>query len=298
MVSIGIFDGVHKGHIKIIDRLLRISKKNQGESVIITFWPHPRLVLNNNIGELKFINTFEEKKEIIEDKGIDHLVVIPFTEEFSRLSSEKFVKDILIKKIGIKHFVIGYNHYFGRDRSGSYENLTKLGNEYNFMVEQIKPEIVEGENVSSTIIRDALFAGNIDLANKYLGYNYFFSGKIIPGNKIGRSFGFPTANIKVKDKNKLIPRDGVYAVSIRFQNELYNGMLNIGIRPTITNSSTGKSIEVHIFDFYKDIYSQEVAISFIKRIRDEIKFTNSEMLVKQLKQDKEIIEKIFSKTGN
>jgi len=295
VVTIGIFDGVHIGHKKVIKRLIKLSREVNGESVLITFWPHPRSVLNFNHTNLKYLNTLEEKKLIIERTGIDHLVIVPFTPEFSKLSPDDFIKEILVNKIGIKYFVIGFNHQFGKNREGNINNLKELGIRYKFKVEQLDAEIVEEEMVSSTNIRDALEAGDLEKANKYLGYDFFMDGKIVGGERVGRSIGFPTANIQVSDIYKLIPKNGVYAVEVLINKEYYKGMLNIGIRPTINHPVQSKSIEVHIIDFNQNIYDQTLTIFLKKRIRDEKKFQNSEMLVWQLIKDKEEVIKIFNK---
>lgn len=287
VVTIGTFDGIHKGHYEIISRLIKLTKKVHGESVVFTLWPHPRIVINPDNANLKLLNTLDEKIELLEKSGVEHLIIYPFTKEFSQLSSYDFIKDILVNQIGVKFLVFGYDHQFGRNREGKFKNLIEYANLFGFEIEKIDALNVDKINVSSTKIRNALSAGNIALANKYLGYNYFIKGIVGDGSKIGRSLGFPTANLIVQDKYKLIPADGVYAVEVRINNNYYKGILNIGIRPTIKDNSKDKSIEVHILDFNENIYNKEITIIFKKKIRDEQKFDSIELLKKQLLSDKE-----------
>ena len=298
VVTIGTFDGIHKGHYEIISRLIKLTKKVHGESVVFTLWPHPRIVIEPNNTNLRLLNTLDEKIELLEKIGVEHLIVFPFTKEFSQLSSYDFIKDILVNQVGIKFLVFGYDHQFGRNREGKFKNLMEYANLFGFEIEKIDALNVDKINVSSTKIRNALAAGNIDIANKYLGYDYFLKGIVGDGSKIGRSLGFPTANLIVQERYKLIPADGVYAVEVRINNNyykglprkeerLYRGILNIGIRPTIKDHSEDKSIEVHILDFNKNIYNKEITIIFKKKIRDEQKFDNIELLKKQLLSDKE-----------
>lgn len=283
VVTSGIFDGVHFGHQKILQRLEEITNKNGGESVLITYWPHPRLVIYPT-QELSLLTSLEEKIELLSLQQIDHLIIIPFDQDFSRLSSEKFIKDILVKKIGTKKLIIGYDHKFGRNRSGSFEELKKNAPKYGFEVEEIPKQMIENNAVSSTKIRKALLSGQIEVANEFLGRPFSLQGIVIEGNKIGRTMDFPTANIEVGFQQKLIPIEGVYAVKIEIGKSNFKGMLNIGYRPTF--GGTQKRIEVHIFDFDQNIYGDTVVVEFYGKIRSEIKFEGLERLKGQLLKDK------------
>jgi len=283
-VTSGTFDGVHIGHQKILKRLVEVARKEGGESVLITFWPHPRIVLNDNPGFLKLINTIDEKQQILRSLGIDHLVMIPFTREFSNTSSEEFIRKVLVDAIGTKKLIIGYNHRFGKNREGSFESLRKNGPRYGFEVEEIPKHEIDHVGISSTMIRKALSEGDVSVARKFLGRYYTLSGIIIHGDKLGSKLGFPTANIQVEETYKLIPADGVYAVYVTLENVTYQGMLNIGNRPTVEGHE--KRIEVNIFDFDQKIYGKVVTISFVKRIRDEKKFDSLEALSRQLSEDR------------
>ncbi|HET6243870.1 MAG: bifunctional riboflavin kinase/FAD synthetase [Bacteroidetes bacterium] len=286
VVTTGTFDGVHIGHQTIIKRLKELAEKENGETVLITFFPHPRMVLYPSDDSLKLINTQEEKIELLDKYGINHLIVIPFTKEFSRLSSIEFVRNILVNKVRTKKLVIGYNHHFGRNREGSFEHLKEFGPVYGFEVEEIPAQDMENVSVSSTKIRAALLEGDINTANSYLGHPYSLRGNVVLGNKLGREIGFPTANIKIPEKYKLIPANGVYVVDVIIENSRFQGMLNIGNNPTVNNNNKEQTIEVHIFDFSKDIYGQKIIVEFKDRIRDEIKFENLEQLKEQLEKDK------------
>lgn len=283
VVTSGTFDGVHFGHQRILQRLEEITSKNGGESVLLTYWPHPRLVLFPD-QELFLLTSIEEKIALLSKKNVDHLIIIPFTEKFSDLSSEEFIKDILVDKIGTKKLVIGYDHKFGKNRSGSFEELKKDGPIYGFEVEEIPKQMIENNAVSSTKIRKALTAGNIDIANEYLGRPFCIHGKVIQGDKIGRTLDFPTANIEVIFKHKLIPAEGIYAVKAYVENKCFKGMLNIGFRPTF--GGTQKRVEVNIFDFNHNIYESEIMVEFYHKIRSEIKFQNVGALKAQLQNDK------------
>lgn len=285
VVTTGTFDGVHLGHQKIISRLKDVARSIDGETVLLTFYPHPRMVLFPEDNELKLITTQREKIELLEKCGIDHLIIYPFTKEFSRLSSVEFVRNILANKINTKRLVIGYNHHFGRNREGSFEHLKEYGPLYGFEVEEIPAEDIDSNEISSTKIRKALQSGDIKVATSYLGHFYSLTGKVMEGKKNGQRIGFPTINLQVEDKYKLIPADGVYAVKVKHIGMMYGGMLNIGNNPTIEGK--GRSIEVNIFDFNKDIYNEEATIYFIERLRDEVKFNNLEELKSQLAKDKE-----------
>ncbi len=297
VVTIGVFDGVHRGHEAIIHRLLDAAREKNGESVVVTFWPHPRLFLTPEGAGLKYLSTLREKRELFEEKGVDHFIIVPFTRELSNYSSAKFIKEIIVGKINARYLIVGFNHHFGKNREGSFETLKSLSGKYNLEVEQVKALVMDKENVSSTRIREALYGGDIYLANRLLGYHFSLNGTIVGGKKIGRSLGFPTANILPKEKYKLIPKDGVYAVRVILGEKTMNGMLNIGLRPTLNHVENGKSIEVHIFDFEHQIYGKDVQVRFVGRIRDEVKFSNVEKLVDQLKKDKIIAQEILSAEG-
>jgi len=293
VVTSGTFDGVHIGHQKILERVKKITDVNQGESVIITFWPHPRLVLFPDQQDLKLITTLEEKIELIRDQGIDHLLKIPFTREFSQLSSQQFIDQVLLKTINTKILVIGYDHRFGKNREGSFEHLSNNSTKYGFEVEEIPRQEIESVGVSSTKIRKALLDGKIEEANGYLGRDYSFSGIVIKGDKVGRKMGFPTANIEIINPYKLIPKDGIYAVRVNSGKHIFNGMLYIGNRPTLNGSH--RNIEVNIFDFDKDIYGETLSVYCIKRIRDDAFYKNLDELRNQLSEDKKIAKAILEK---
>lgn len=283
VVTSGTFDGVHFGHQKILQRLDEITKNNGGESVLITYWPHPRLVLFPN-QKLYLLSSIEEKAELLSQHHVDHLVIIPFTKEFSSLSSEEFIKKIIVDRIGTKKLVIGYDHKFGKNRSGSFEELKKDGPVFGFEVEEIPKQMIDHKAISSTKIRKALYEGRVEIVHEYLGRPYSIQGKVIEGNKIGRTLNFPTANVEVSFKHKLIPAEGIYAVKVRIGKTYYKGMLNIGFRPTL--GGTQRRLEVNIFDFNQDVYGKEIVIEFFHNIRSEIKFKNLEALKSQLQKDK------------
>jgi riboflavin kinase / FMN adenylyltransferase len=288
VVTIGTFDGVHIGHREILQRLKEIALKNNGETVVVTFWPHPRLVLSPDDDSLKLLSTFEEKAEILLNLGIDHLVAIPFTKEFSNLTSEQFTRRVLLDKIGTKRLVIGYDHRFGKNREGSFEHLKANEKEYGFKVEEISKQEIDNIAVSSTKIRKALEIGDVKTANSYLGQHYSLSGKVVEGNRIGRKIGFPTANIEILEKFKLVPADGVYAVKVSLEDRAYQGMLNIGNRPTIGDDK--RSIECNIFNFSADIYNSKIKVELIERVRAELKFDSVEQLKQQLEMDQLLVK--------
>ena len=293
IVTSGTFDGVHVGHQKILERLKEIATRIDGESVVITFWPHPRFVLYPEEHTLKLLSTFEEKVTLLENFGIDHLVRIHFTPFFSQLSSDEFIRKILIERVGTRQLVIGYNHRFGRNREGSFAYLMEHADEYGFAVEEIPEQDVDDVAVSSTKIRNALEEGDVKTANEYLGRPYSLRGKVVNGDRIGRSIGFPTANIQIPEPYKLIPADGAYAVRVELQGSLLDGMMNIGYRPTVSGNSQ-QTIEVHIFDFDQQIYDQTLTVHFIGLIRKEMKFDGVEALQVQLINDRETAQKILS----
>lgn len=296
VVTTGTFDGVHLGHQKIISRLKDVAKQQQGETVLLTFYPHPRMVLFPEDNELKLLSTQQEKIELLEKYGIDHLIIYPFTKEFSRLSSVEFVRNILVNQIKTKRLIIGYNHHFGRNREGSFEHLKEYGPLYGFEVEEIPAKDIEHIEISSTKIRKALQTGDVKAATTFLGHSYSLSGKVTEGVKLGRKLGYPTANIIVEDKYKLVPADGVYAVKIKLNNKIFSGMLSIGNNPTVVGK--GRSIEVNIFDFDSIIYGMDLTICFVERLRDEMKFNNLEELKQQLAKDKEKSSVILSEVSD
>ncbi len=291
VVTVGTFDGVHIGHSKIFQKMAGIAKACGGETVVVTFHPHPRLVVHPDSKDLKFINTQERKYDLIEKIGIDHLVIIPFTSEFATTDAGTFVKDILVDKIGVHELVVGYDHHFGQNRKGSFEELLKLAAEFNFRVEQIPAQDINNIAISSTKIRNALNEGDIKAANMLLGYEYSITGIVVEGNRIGHKIGFPTANIKLQDEYKLITAIGVYACRVQCKGKIYLGMGNIGYRPTINNSDL--TIEVHIFDFDEEIYGETITIFFVDRIRDEVKFKDLDALKTQLINDKDVVQEIL-----
>jgi len=295
VVTSGTFDGVHIGHQRILERLKKMAEKNKKETVVITYWPHPRLVLYPEDQSLKILNTFEEKAELLKEQGIQHLLRIPFTKEFSQISSQEFIDSILVKKIGTKKLVIGYDHRFGKNREGSFEQLKINGPQYGFDVEEIPRQEIDDVGVSSTKIRKALLEGDIDTATHFLGRPYAISGRVIKGDKLGRVLGFPTANIDIDSRHKLVPNEGIYAVLVQYESSLFGGMLYIGNRPTI--GGTRRSIEVNIFDFDKEIYGENLTLRIMAPLRKDAHFVDLEALKKQLKADKESAL-IILKKGN
>ena len=275
IVTSGTFDGVHLGHQRILQRLAEIAAKYGGETVVITFWPHPRLVLN----------TFEEKAELLKAQGVSHLLRIPFTKEFAQLSSQQFIEQVLVHKIGTTKLVIGYDHRFGKNREGSFEQLKMNGPHYGFDVEEIPRHEVDHVGVSSTKIRKALAEGDIETATHFLGRPYAISGRVIKGEKLGRVLGFPTANIDVDSHYKLIPAEGIYGVRVIYAGTPYDGMLYIGNRPTVGGSK--RSIEVNIFDFDKEVYGEALTVELVASIRKDERFADLEALKTQLQLDKE-----------
>jgi riboflavin kinase/FMN adenylyltransferase len=292
-VTTGTFDGVHTGHKVVIDQLINAAKKIDGESVLLTFFPHPRMVLQPDDHGLRLLNTIEERIFLLEQSGIDHLIVHPFSVAFSRLSSIEYIRDILVNNLNVSKLVIGYDHQFGRNREGSFQDLQELSPLYNFTVEEIAAQEIQQINISSTKVRNSLLAGEIQAANQFLGYNYFIKGKVVEGDKVGRTIGFPTANIKVNEWYKLIPAKGVYAVKVKIGDSIFIGMLNIGTRPTL-NDTNQETIEVNIFNFEEDIYTKEIEIEFYERVRAEQQFDNITLLQQQLEIDKKNVIQLFS----
>jgi len=285
VVTIGTFDGVHLGHRKVLERLKEIAAGQNGETVIFTFSPHPRLVVAPDAQNLRLLTTLDEKYTLLAEAGIAHLVVYPFTREFAELTYYEFVKSILVDKIKTSCLVVGYDHKFGKNREGGYDDLAKCASEYGFKIEKLDPLLIDDVNISSTKIRNALENGNVGEANRYLGYTFTLNGKVVGGEKLGRKIGFPTANIETSDPYKIIPGYGVYAVRAKIAGKIYDGMLNIGTRPTFNNNADHRSIEVNLFGFDRDIYNQEITLKFYNRIREERKFANPGELVEQLKKD-------------
>ena len=283
-LSIGMFDGVHLGHQSIIHKLNTIAQVKNLESAILTFWPHPRKVFNPD-DDLKLLNTIDEKKYLLQKNGLQHLFLKEFDKDFRNLTGEEFVKQILVEKLQVKHLIVGYDHTFGKNRSGDFSLLKKMGPELGFEVEQVEAVNYKDLNISSTQIRNALLKGEIVAANQMLGYHYSVSGEVIHGQKIGRTIGYPTANINV-DAIKLLPKNGAYIVDV-FVNEIhFKGMLSIGTNPTVEGKT--KTVEVYILDFNEDIYGKEISVNFRDYLHDEIKFESLEQLIVRLDEDKQL----------
>ncbi|NQY31303.1 MAG: bifunctional riboflavin kinase/FAD synthetase [Flavobacteriaceae bacterium] len=284
VLTIGTFDGIHIGHKKILDRLIHTAKNQQLESLVLTFFPHPRMVLQKD-SNIKLIHTIDERADILNNLGLDNLIIQPFSKEFSRLSATEFVRDILVHQLNVKHIIVGYDHRFGRNRTANIDNLKEFGEIYGFTVEEISAQDINTVSVSSTKIRKALKEGNLQTANSYLGTEFQLRGTVTRGKGIGKTIHFPTANISIAEEYKMIPKNGVYIAKATVENSTYLGMMNIGNNPTV--NGTAQSIEIHLFNFNKDIYHKEISISILKRIRDEQKFDSIEVLQSQLKKDKE-----------
>lgn len=283
IVTLGTFDGVHVGHKKIIERLLLNAKELNCESLVLTFFPHPRVVLQKD-SDVKLLNTIEEKSDLLAKTGLDNLVIHPFDQAFSRLTAEEFVKNILVDAFNIKKIIIGHDHRFGRNRTANIDDLIAFSKIYDFEVEQISVQEINDVAVSSTKIRNAILDGNIELANKYLNYKYSFEGKIVKGKQLGRTIGFPTANFELENNYKLIPENGVYIVESQINQKMFFGMMNIGFNPTVSGNT--KTIEVYYFDFDGDLYNKKISVSILHRLRSEQKFDSLEALKKQLNLDK------------
>ncbi|MFM8914582.1 MAG: bifunctional riboflavin kinase/FAD synthetase, partial [Flammeovirgaceae bacterium] len=296
VVTSGTFDGVHLGHQKILGRLKEIASKNGGETVVITYWPHPRLILKPEDESLRVLNTFEEKAELLKQQGIQHLLRIHFTKEFSHITSQSFIKTILVDTIGTQKLVIGYDHRFGNNREGSFEQLKLNAPTYGFEVEEIERQDIDHVGVSSSKIRHALESGDIETASHFLGRPYSITGSVVKGDKLGRVLGYPTANIDVDSRHKLIPSDGIYAVTVRHESSLYQGMLYIGNRPTV--NGTKRVIEVNLFGFAQDIYGESLTIYFHVLIRLDSKFNDLEALKQQLHDDKQKALMLLKKIEN
>jgi riboflavin kinase / FMN adenylyltransferase len=285
VITIGTFDGVHLGHQQIIRLLKSEAAAISGETVIITFHPHPRKIVAGGKREIKTLNTLEEKIERLNVHGVEHLVVVPFTEAFANQPAEDYVKNFLVDKFHPHTIIIGYDHKFGKGREGDYHLLEDLGEKYNYVVKEIPEHVLNEIIISSTKVRDAISNCDILTANSFLGYDYFFEGTVIQGNKLGRTLGFPTANLFINNEEKLVPGNGVYAVDVQLEDEVYKGMMNIGVRPTV--DGTNKVIEVNIFDFDRDIYGKILRVFVKFFLRGEQKFNSLEQLKEQLLKDKE-----------
>jgi riboflavin kinase/FMN adenylyltransferase len=295
VVTIGTFDGAHKGHQKILSRLNDRAKETDGESILFTFYPHPRMIVFPETHNLKLLQTIEEKIESLASFGLDNLIIYPFTKDFSRLTAFEFVRDILVEKLKVKTLVIGYDHQFGRNREGDLEFLKETAKIFDFEVEEISAEEVQEVNVSSTKIRQSLNNGNIERANEFLGRPFLCTGTVVEGKRLGRELGFPTLNIQLNNEHKILPKDGVYAVQVQMGATSFYGMMNIGQNPTVQNDvDQEKKIEVHIFDFDKEVYGAEVKVFFEKYIRDEKTFSNLGELKSQLIQDENSVRTYFN----
>ncbi|MCV9927701.1 bifunctional riboflavin kinase/FAD synthetase [Flavobacterium sp. LS1R49] len=284
ILTLGTFDGVHIGHKKILEKISQNTEDGKYESLVLTFFPHPRMVLQEK-SEIKLLNTIAEKTKLLENTGIENLVIHPFNESFSRLTAEDFVSSILVNQFHIQKIIIGHDHRFGRNRTANIDDLIAFGEQYGFEVEQISAQEIKDVSVSSTKIRNALTEGNMALANEYLGYDYFLTGTVIKGKQLGRTIGFPTANLKIEEEYKLIPKNGAYIVKSIINEKVVYGMMNIGFNPTVNGQK--QSIEVHFLDFNQDIYDLEIEVSLLHYIREEQKFGSVDLLKEQLNKDKQ-----------
>ncbi|MAS15856.1 MAG: riboflavin biosynthesis protein RibF [Flavobacteriaceae bacterium] len=292
VVTIGTFDGLHHGHQKIFKRVINSSKNKNLSSVVLTFFPHPRIILNK-YNDIKMIDTLDEKILHINKIGIDSLIIHPFDKNFSLLSANQFIKDYLVEKLKMKHIIIGYDHRFGKGREASVTDLKNYASDYDFTVEEIQAQEIEKIAISSTKVRNSINNGDLKTTEKYLGRCFNLTGKVIKGDGLGKKIMYPTANIFVKEKYKIIPKDGVYLIKTFIKNKLYNGMMNIGHRPTI--GANEKSLEVHLFNFNKDIYGEQISVDIISKIRDEKKFSSIEALKDQLVKDENHCLKLINK---
>ncbi|MCY7350301.1 MAG: bifunctional riboflavin kinase/FAD synthetase [Cytophagaceae bacterium] len=295
VVTSGTFDGVHLGHQKILARLHEVARTTGGESVVITYFPHPRMVVSADSQALKLLSTLDEKIQLLAAQGVDHLLVIPFTRDFSLLSSEEFIQKILLDTIGTKTLVIGYDHRFGRNREGGFEYLQANADRYGFEIEEIPRQDLDRVAVSSTQIRAALLAGQVQPAAQYLGRHYSLTGTVVKGRQLGRMLGYPTANLELHEDYKLIPADGVYAVRVGWKNQGFGGMLSIGTNPTV--DGTHRTIEVNIFDFDHDIYGEKLTLDFVAWLRGQVKYDSLEVLIEQIGRDKTDSLRVLSTKG-
>lgn len=283
-VTIGTFDGIHIGHQKILKDLISSAKENNRRSVLLTFFPHPRMVLQQNVS-IELLNTIEEKSQLLEEMGLDYLIIHPFNKEFSRLTALDFVRDVLVNQLNTSKLIIGYDHHFGKNREGNIDQLREYSHLFDFKVEEIPAQDIDDVSVSSTKIRNALHCGHLKTANNYLGYHYMIHGTVVNGKKLGGKIGFPTANIDVAEDYKLIPKTGVYIIHSTIDGQNYKGMMNIGYRPTVDGNH--QTIEAHFFDFDGDLYGKFIKIEFLYFLREEQKFDSVEKLVLQLNKDKQ-----------
>jgi riboflavin kinase / FMN adenylyltransferase len=300
VLTIGTFDGVHKGHQKLISRINQLAVENKGESIIITFHPHPRIVIQPEDKSLRLLNTIEEKIALLDKYGVHNLVIVPFSREFSEQAAEDYIANFLVRNFHPKNIVIGYDHKFGKDRSGDYHLLEEMKSKFGYSMEEILKETLDDIGISSTKIRNALLSGDVKLANDLLGHNYTLSGVVVRGLQNGRKLGYPTANLKVADEYKLIPKTGIYAVRVHYSRmqdvtaspEVFSGMLSIGFNPTFDGKE--QTIEVNILDFDGEIYGEQLTLEFVDYIRDEKKFASLEDLVDAIKNDEQVTRSIFS----
>ncbi|KUO67049.1 MAG: bifunctional riboflavin kinase/FMN adenylyltransferase [Lutibacter sp. BRH_c52] len=290
-VTIGTFDGVHIGHQKVLSNLVLSAEKNNASSVLLTFFPHPRMVLQKNT-DIKLINTLEERIELLKKTGLDSLVIHEFTEDFAEKTALDFVKNVLVDHLKIANLIIGYDHRFGKNREGNFDQLSEYGNIFGFEVNKISQQEIDHITISSTKIRKAIELGNIEEANRYLGYHFMLKGEIVKGNNLGEKIGFPTANLSIKESYKLLPKTGSYIVKSELENQTVYGMMNIGYNPTVKGKK--QTIEIHFFDFNKDLYGKKIQIDVLKFLRDEQKFDSVEVLKKQLVNDRQKSLKIIA----
>ncbi|MHB1106638.1 MAG: bifunctional riboflavin kinase/FAD synthetase [Lutibacter sp.] len=290
-VTIGTFDGVHIGHQKVLSNLVLSAEKNNASSVLLTFFPHPRMVLQKNT-DIKLINTLEERIELLKKTGLDSLVIHEFTEDFAEITALEFVKNVLVDHLKIANLIIGYDHRFGKNREGNFDQLSEYGNIFGFEVNKISQQEIDHITISSTKIRKAIELGNIEEANRYLGYHFMLKGEIVKGNNLGEKIGFPTANLSIKESYKLLPKTGSYIVKSELENQTVYGMMNIGYNPTVKGKK--RTIEIHFFDFNKDLYGKKIQIDVLKFLRDEQKFDSVEVLKKQLVNDRQKSLKIIA----
>jgi riboflavin kinase/FMN adenylyltransferase len=293
VATIGIFDGVHSGHRFILDHLCQRARDLNGDSVAVTLWPHPQVVLNRGLPKFKLLHTREEKLRELEKSGIDQLVIVPFDMEIASLTACEFTQQYLVNKLGIHVLLVGYDNRFGRDRKGDPEGLARCADQNRFRIEKLPEFNSDLGRISSTTIREAISSGDLGTANQMLGYDYYLAGNIVEGNHVGRELGFPTANVHPMNPYKLIPMNGVYAVRVELKGRLFGGMLNIGFRPTLDSASAVKTIEAHLFEAAGDFYGEHVVVHFVKRVREEMKFSGKEELKKQLDKDRTLIRNML-----
>lgn len=284
ILTVGMFDGVHVGHQKVLHEIISSARHSGGQSVLLTFWPHPRFVFEGENCSVRYLTTLAQKIELLERLGLDHLIILPFTRAFSELSPQEYISEILVKRIGTKKIIVGYDHRFGHKGQGDFTALQNAGREYYFEVEQINALLVESEAISSTKIRKAIDLGNVEFANIHLGYNYSISGTIVRGKQLGRTIGYPTANLQADDSHKQIPGHGVYVSITRVNGSEYASVTSIGVRPTVDDSMI-TSIETYIFDFSEDIYGSNASVFFLKKLRDELKFSSLDDLIRAIDAD-------------